>query len=118
MSPSRFAGALLPTAEDALPFTVAWTLRHFARRQNTGGAEAADNPFRYRYTQVYIYDTVKVDGYDWYQIGVDQWVHQFKVAKILRLISPQLWTLTSGSASTYTNKSPSPTKTKHQYSPR
>ncbi len=89
VSPSRFAGALLPTAEDALPFTVAWTLRHLRGAKTPGGAEAADNPFRYRYTQVYIYDTVKVDGYDWYQIGVDQWAHQFKVAKILPVKRPE-----------------------------
>ena len=70
VTPSRFAGALLPAGDDALPFTVAWTLRHLRGAKTPGGPEAPDNPFRYRYTRVYIYDTVTVDGYDWYQIGV------------------------------------------------
>lgn len=88
VAPSRFAGLLLPTP-DALPFTVAWTLQHLRGAKTPGGAEAPDNPFRYRYTRVYIYDTVNVNGYDWYQIGVDQWVHQFKVAKILPVERPE-----------------------------
>ena len=88
VSPSRFAGALLPT-EDALPFTMAWALRHFRGAKTPGGEESADNPFRYRYSRVYIYDTVEVDGFNWYQIGVDQWAHQFKVAKLLPVEKPE-----------------------------
>ncbi len=88
VSPSRFTGALLPEPEE-LPFTVAWTLTHLRGSKTPGGPEAADNPFRYRYTRVYIYDTVDVDGYNWYQIGESQWVHQFKVAKILPVERPE-----------------------------
>ena len=51
--------------------------------------EAADNPFLYRYTRVYIYAAVEVNGYYWYQIGPNQWVHQFKVAKLLPVDKPQ-----------------------------
>ena len=87
VSPSRFAGALLPTDEE-LPYTVAWTLTHLRGSKTPGGPEAPDNYFRYRYTRVYIFDTVAVDGYNWYQIGPDQWVHQFKVAKILPVERP------------------------------
>ena len=85
--PSRFAGALLPP-DGNLPFTVAWTLTHLRGSKTPGGPEAADNRFLYRYSRVYIYATVRVDGYDWYQIGQDQWVHQFKVAKILPAARP------------------------------
>ena len=88
ITPSRFAGALLPTP-DGLPYTVAWTLLHLRGSKSPGGAEAPDNPFLYRYTRVYIYATVEVDGYDWYQIGQDQWVHQFKVAKLLPVEKPE-----------------------------
>ena len=42
----------------------------------------------YRYTRVYIYDAVEVGGYNWYQIGPNQWVHQFKVAKLLPISRP------------------------------
>jgi len=89
VSPSRFTGVQLPAGDDALPFTVAWTLQHLRGAKTPGGAEAPDNPFRYRYTRVYIYDTVTVDGYDWYQIGANEWVHQFKVAKILPVDRPE-----------------------------
>ena len=88
VTPSRFAGVELPTLEN-LPFTVAWTLTHLRGSKTPGGAEAADNPFLYRYTRVYIFATVQIDNYDWYQIGPDQWVHQFKVAKILPVEKPE-----------------------------
>lgn len=87
ITPSRFAGALLP-AEGALPYPVAWTLWHLRGSKTPGGPEAPDNPFLYRYTRVYIYATVEVDGYYWYQIGPDQWAHQFKVAKLLPVTKP------------------------------
>ena len=87
VSPSRFAGVMLPTL-DALPYTVAWTLTHFRGSSTPGGPESAANPFRYRYTRVYIYAAVEVNGFNWYQIGPAEWVHQFKVAKILPVARP------------------------------
>ncbi len=88
VAPSRFTGVLLPPAEEQ-PYTVAWTLRHLRGAETPGGPEAAHNPFLYRYTLVNIYATVQVNGYNWYQIGKNQWVHQFKVAKILPVEKPQ-----------------------------
>lgn len=87
VGPSRFAGVLLPL-EQELPYTVAWTLWHLRGSKTPGGPEAADNPFLYRYTRVYIYATVEINGYYWYQIGPSQWVHQFKVAKLLPVQKP------------------------------
>ena len=87
VAPSRFAGAILPAAGE-LPYTVAWTLWHLRGSKTPGGPEAADNPFLYRYTRVYIFAAVRVGGYNWYQIGPDQWVHQFKVARILPIEKP------------------------------
>lgn len=84
--PSRFAGVELP--EEPLPYTMAWTLTHLRAATTPGGEEDANNPYLYRYTRVNIYATVEVDGFNWYQIGVDQWVHQFKVAKILPVEKP------------------------------
>jgi len=84
--PSRFAGVLLP--EEELEHTVAWTLHHLNGSKSPGGPEAEDNPFFYRYTLVTIYETVEVDGYQWYRIGDEQWVHQFKLAKVLPVQKP------------------------------
>jgi hypothetical protein len=89
---SRFAGVLLP--EEGLPYTMAWTLKHLRASAVSGGDESENNPFMYRYTGVSIYSTVEVDGYDWYQIGEDQWVHQFNVAKILPVPRPEEITTT------------------------
>jgi lipoprotein-anchoring transpeptidase ErfK/SrfK len=42
----------------------------------------------YRYTRVNLYATVELDGEIWYQIGLDKWVHQYHVAKILPVQRP------------------------------
>ena len=86
-TPSRFAGVELPSGD--LPYTMAWTLRHLRGSETPGGPESANNPFLYRYSRVNIYATVEVDGYNWYQIGANQWVHQFKVAKLLPVERPE-----------------------------
>jgi hypothetical protein len=78
---SRFAGVLLP--DEPLPYTMAWTLVNLYPSRTPGGDTAESNPFMYRYTRVNIYDEVEIDGWRWYQVGVDQWVKQIHVAKIL-----------------------------------
>lgn len=83
---SRFAGVLLP--DDVLPYPMAWTLRHLRASKEPGGEQSPDNPFMYRYTRVSLYSYTEFDGYRWYQIGKDQWVHQFNVAKILPIERP------------------------------
>ncbi|MEM9950910.1 MAG: L,D-transpeptidase [Chloroflexota bacterium] len=83
---SRFTGVLLP--EEGLPYTMAWTLRHLRPSETPGGEQSDNNPFMYRYSRVNIYATVEVDGYNWYQVGENQWVHQFNVAKILPIARP------------------------------
>lgn len=85
--PSRFAGVQLPEAP--LPYTMAWTLRHLRASKTPGADSSDDNPYMYRYTRVNIYTSVEVDGYLWYQIGEDEWVHQFDVAKIIPTEKPE-----------------------------
>jgi hypothetical protein len=83
---SRYAGVRLP--EEGLPYPMAWTLRHLNPSTTPGGEDSDLNPFLYRYTRVTLYTYVEVDGYRWYQIGKDQWVHQFDVAKITPIERP------------------------------
>ncbi|MDQ7024810.1 MAG: L,D-transpeptidase [Anaerolineae bacterium] len=83
---SRYAGVRLP--EEGLPYTMAWTLRHLNPSETPGGEQSDNNPFLYRYTRVSIYATVQVEGYDWYQVGENQWIHQFNVAKIVPIERP------------------------------
>ena len=75
---SWFAGVELP--QGGLAFPMAWTLRHLRAATQPGGEESPLNPFMYRYTRVSIFGCVRIDGKCWYQIGPDQWVHQYKVA--------------------------------------
>jgi hypothetical protein len=84
---SRFAGVLLP--DEPLPYTMAWTLKHLNPASYPGGEQDSNNPFLYRYTRVSLYTTVEVDGFRWYQIGENQWVHQFDVAKLTPIERPE-----------------------------
>ena len=78
LKPSRYAGVELPAGD--LAFPMAWTLRHLRAATEPGGADSPLNPFLYRYTRVNVFSCVKVDGRCWYQIGKDQWVHQYNLA--------------------------------------
>jgi hypothetical protein len=84
---SRFAGVRLP--EEGLPYTMAWTLRHLRASEVAGTDESDNNPFMYRYTRVSLYAETVIDGAVWYQIGVDQWVQQYDVARILPIERPE-----------------------------
>lgn len=78
--PSRFAGVLI--TED-MEYPVAWILVNVVPSR-TPGAESTEGDLAVlRYTLVNLYSFVEIDGWRWYQIGVDQWVHQTLVAKIL-----------------------------------
>jgi hypothetical protein len=83
---SRYAGALLP--DNPLPYTMAWTLKHLRAAEVPGGDPSENNPFLYRYTRVNLYTSVTIDGRDWYQIGTNQWVHQYDVARMLPVERP------------------------------
>ncbi len=84
---SRFAGIELPA--DGLDYPIAWTLRHLRPATVPGGDDSDLNPFIYRLSRVTLYTYVEVDGYRWYQIGDNQWVHQFDVARINPIERPE-----------------------------
>lgn len=82
---SHFAGVKLT---EELPYPMAWILVNVVP-SHTPGAEPVDGDLAVlRYTVVNIYDTVQIDGWNWYQIGVEQWVHQTQVAKYLPIERP------------------------------
>jgi hypothetical protein len=84
--PSRFAGALLP--DETLPFPFAWVLVN-TRASQTPGVDPLDtDPLFFRYQLVNIYEVVEIDGWRWYQVGVDQWIIQTQVAKYLPVERP------------------------------
>lgn len=77
---SQFTGAMLP--EDGLPYPIGWSLVNQYPSREPGENPVESNGMTWRYTLLYLYDEVEVDGYIWYQIGVDKWIHQFNVAQV------------------------------------
>jgi hypothetical protein len=84
---SRFSGVFLPA--EGLPYPMAWTMRHLRPSAIPGGEESQDNPFMYRYTHVTLYAYVEIEGKRWYQVGPNQWIHQFDVAKLTPIERPE-----------------------------
>ncbi len=83
---SRFAGVLLPENELTLPF--AWVLVHTRASSSPGTEPLESDPLFYRYQLVNIFDSVEIDGWRWYQVGVDQWIMQTQIAKFLPVARP------------------------------
>jgi len=84
--PSTFAGVLLP--EQGLPYPMGWMLLNTVPSR-TPGAEPTDGDLAIlRYTRLNLYSFVEVDGWRWYQVGIDQWVHQTMIAKIIPVERP------------------------------
>lgn len=79
--PSTFAGILLP--EEPLPYTFAWVLVNVVPSRQPGEEPTTGDLALLRYSPVSIYSSVEIDGWRWYQVGVDQWVHQTLVAKVM-----------------------------------
>lgn len=83
---SRFTGVFLP--EEPLEYTMAWLLVNLYPSKVPGGDPRESNGLHYRYTPVTIFATGEVDGYRWYQIGAEMWVHQHHVSKIQPIERP------------------------------
>ncbi|MCY3935882.1 MAG: L,D-transpeptidase [Chloroflexi bacterium] len=82
---SRFAGVGF-YHPPSIP--MGWILFHLHAAEYPGGEPSANNPFLYRFTRINIYGQQDVGGYTWYQIGENQWVHQFNVAKVSPIVRP------------------------------
>lgn len=78
--PSRYGGILL---NDQLPYHVAWILDNIVPSATPGAQPPEGALPLLRYTVVNLYSAVAVDGWEWYQVGVDQWVEQRKIARVL-----------------------------------
>jgi lipoprotein-anchoring transpeptidase ErfK/SrfK len=83
---SRFTGVLLP--EEIPSYPIAWMLINAYASSEPGGPALESNELLYRYTQVNIFDAVKLDGWNWYQVGPDMWVQQTGVAKVMPVERP------------------------------
>jgi hypothetical protein len=85
-SVSRYAGVQLTKP---LPYPMGWILVNVVP-SHTPGADPLDGDLAVlRYTRVNLYSAVDVDGWTWYQIGVNQWVNQTRVAKYIPIQKPE-----------------------------
>jgi lipoprotein-anchoring transpeptidase ErfK/SrfK len=83
---SRFAGVTLP--EEPLEFKAGWILQDVRPSASPGEPESSSNSILERYTRVNLYTMVDIEGKHWYQVGQDQWVHQFNIARIAPIERP------------------------------
>ena len=83
---SHFTGVFLP--EQYPEYSIAWMLINAYPSSFPGGEPDESNDLMYRYTLVHIFATVEIDGWRWYQVGSDLWVHQTYVGKALPIERP------------------------------
>ncbi len=84
---SNFTGLFLP--DEALQYPTAWMLVNAYVSEYPDGPALETNRLLYRYDRVDIFDVVEVDGWRWYQVGVDEWVDQRNVAKYVPIEKPE-----------------------------
>lgn len=84
--PSSFAGVRIVDAD--LPYPFAWMLLNTVPSRQPGAEPTAGDLAILRYTLVNLYTTVTVDDWEWYQVGVDQWIEQRQVARYLPIDRP------------------------------
>lgn len=78
---SSFSGALLP--EEPLPYPMAWMIVNTFPSDFPGGEPSEANELIMKYTPIYLYSTVEVDGWEWYQVRADEWIKQTQIAKVV-----------------------------------
>ncbi|MBZ0309739.1 MAG: L,D-transpeptidase, partial [Anaerolineae bacterium] len=82
---STFAGVQI---SEPLARPFAWMLAPARPSLYPGGPEYADYAFVERYQIVSIYGVEIVDGWEWYLIAPNQWLHQIRVAKVKPVVRP------------------------------
>ena len=84
--PSEFSGVFVnPDSK----YTLAWILQPVRPSVAPGLAENSDAERLPRYTRVNIFETVNINGWDWFLIGPDQWVKQVFVGRVLYTDRPE-----------------------------
>ncbi len=83
---SSFSGIFLNGEFPKYP--VAWALINVYPSKEPGGSPVESNGIVRRYTLLHIYSSVMIDGWEWYQVGVDKWLIQTHVGKVSPLDRP------------------------------
>jgi hypothetical protein len=83
---SRFTGVLL---NQTPMYAFGWFLLDTKPSTRPGAEPAPGTAYIPRYTLVNIYAHAYVDGWRWYLVGPDQWVHQTRMGKITPVERPE-----------------------------
>jgi hypothetical protein len=83
---SRFAGV---TFNEPPAYPFAWFLLDTRPSSRPGATPDPNTPRIPRYTLTNIYAQAEVDGWRWYLIGPDQWVHQTRLGRITPVDRPE-----------------------------
>ena len=83
--PSEFSGVLF---DQSLNFPLAWVLRNVVPSTRPGLEPPESGLPIIRYERVSLFSYVLVDGWRWYQVGPDQWIHQTNVATVTPVERP------------------------------
>lgn len=79
---SDFTGFFLPEVMPA--YTIAWGLDYVYPSRVPGGRQDRSLPRVDKHQPLQLFATaVDPEGYRWYQIAPEQWIHQFDVAKVI-----------------------------------
>jgi hypothetical protein len=82
---SLFGGVLLT---EPLPYPMAWALVNVHPSRTPGAEPVEEDPRILRYTRLNLYDSEEIEGWRWYQVGPQQWIHQTTVGKVLPVERP------------------------------
>jgi len=85
-SVSRYAGVELT---QPLPYPMGWILVNVVPSHTPGADPVFGDLAVLRYTRVNLYASVDVDGWTWYQIGINEWVIQTVIAKYIPIEKPE-----------------------------
>ncbi len=82
---SHFTGVLI---DEPPPYPFAWVLLDTRPSRHPGAATIREDAWIPRYTLVNIFARAVVDGWEWYLIGPDQWIHQTRIARVIPVERP------------------------------
>lgn len=83
--PSTFSGVLFSSPLD---YSMGWLLRYVVPSAAPGAEPPGDGQSLPRYDPVSLFTYVIMDGWRWYQIGPDQWIHETDVARVIPMQRP------------------------------
>ncbi len=78
--PSSFAGVLI---DSELPYPMAWALVNVVPSRSPGAEPTDGDLAMLRFTKLNLYRSVIIEGWEWFQVGVDQWIEQRDLARVL-----------------------------------